>query len=810
MSDSGKQSPLGANAASALLLNTGLNINAVTSGYTGVSNDYTTYTPGTVITTTCLNKLTLAINAGYLAYLASTIDAATYNNLISIGAGTIPALGNSKSSKYTYTGAVNTGDPTSLAAQSASWLPYNNTNSVTQWGYIRLLALQAWNEFNYNGYPAGSVEYKDFCSSFSAGKSFIDSSNASINTISNSKTFLEGTYSNMDDLISADISGVSLATNVFGQDLIASGTVLDLTKLSSLGLPSVLLQTLSKYNAITQSLGLALVAAELMPNEISAILASTVTPTMLQEQKIYGAFLIIVGIDLRDILIPLNCKTMGLTSLADLLNPMKLFPNSYQSLTVPIYNATLVPTNSKTYYPIYSGSGINTTIASPSINAIVGSQIPSNSPLVTNASSEIIQALPTGFGSYLFGILPSDIATACGALNVSLRQIKNISSAPIEKFAQVVANTETTRGLDLIGGTSVPVDSTLIDQANAIVALGSGANGTYTISDLFGCMSGLPYDWKSIQSLILEIQTPTLVSIYDSLYTAVTTSAGIPVIQGYIDQANAEIANILLTRAASSKTLNTLYDITGTQLTIEQQARFAAFVPVPIPKDITLSQYPSTLFFFVDSITSYALDTIPHMTAQTIEAISDWTTVGGQSIVGLMRTARNKARLIAAGIVLDDTIPDTVNSEIQKKLLANGTVCGVNGVEINGNVFTLPSVVNVGGGSTPSGYYDPTSASYMLTSSTNSTTSLGDLANANNCTCDAILKTGPLVPVGPASILDKGQVDEPGSLAGSEYQNLIPPNLSLAFTSKVLTPSTYNVADAIVQVTTCNCDCWIP
>jgi hypothetical protein len=35
---------------------------------------------------------------------------------------------------------------------------------------------------------------------------------------------------------------------------------------------------------------------------------------------IYGAFLIITGIDLDEILISLNCKTIGLETLADLLN----------------------------------------------------------------------------------------------------------------------------------------------------------------------------------------------------------------------------------------------------------------------------------------------------------------------------------------------------------------------------------------------------------------------------------------------------------------------------------------------------------
>jgi hypothetical protein len=179
----------------------------------------------------------------------------------------------------------------------------------------------------------------------------------------------------MDDLITADVSGVTLATREFGQDLIASGKVIDLSKLAAFGLPSVLLKTIKKYNAITQSLSLALLASELTVSSLDKIFAGSI-PTKHQEQQIYSAFLLIVGSDLNDVLVPLNCKTRGLTSLADLLNPMKLFPNSYMSLTVPVYNTTSGPTNSKTYYPIYSDSGINASIESPAIADAVGSMWP--------------------------------------------------------------------------------------------------------------------------------------------------------------------------------------------------------------------------------------------------------------------------------------------------------------------------------------------------------------------------------------------------------------------------------------------------
>ena len=130
------------------------------------------------------------------------------------------------------------------------------------------------------------------------------------------------------------------------------------------------------------------------------------------------------------------------------------------------------------------------------------------------------QEIPTGFGSYLQGIIPSDVAVACGAFSVAVRQVKNVESIPIEKFAQVVANVETTKNLPLSAGTSVPSNVGLTNGGLTQTALGSGPNGSWVMSDFLGCMSGLPYAWGDIQSSILALQTIKLTNIYQELYLA--------------------------------------------------------------------------------------------------------------------------------------------------------------------------------------------------------------------------------------------------------------------------------------------------
>jgi hypothetical protein len=340
MSNTGKQNPLGVNVMAGLLQGKGFWINQPSAGYMGASTSISNYTYGSIVSNTALNNLTNAIRSGWVRYNAGDLSSTTYNNLVSIGSTLIPALGNSPPATYTYTG-------------SPSWAGAGYAGETASYGYVRLFAWQAYNEFNYNNTLALTGFYNDFVGSFMSTSTFVDYSNQSIMTMQNSLTFLDGTYSNMNDLITADITGVSLATTVFGQDLVNLGRAIDLSTLWTFGFPSHLLATIKKYNALTDSLTLALLASGLTNSEIEQVITDTGVTTV-QQQKIYAAFLIITGIDLESILVSLNCKTIGFDNLGDLLNVRKLFPNSYDTLTVPIYNAVRgLPTNSKTYYPIF-------------------------------------------------------------------------------------------------------------------------------------------------------------------------------------------------------------------------------------------------------------------------------------------------------------------------------------------------------------------------------------------------------------------------------------------------------------------------
>lgn len=315
-----------------------------------------------------------------------TVNNTVYTNMLQIGQSRIPALGNTKPPTYidndpsgVWLGQATSGyaipGPTGQG-QDAKWQTWNATAdnaSVTQWGFLRLLALQSWNEFNYNGLPeliksTITPQLKSYAQTFLGYNGFIGQSNQVIVAMRQSKQFAEGTFSNMNDMITADITGVSLSSQAFGQDLINLGRALNLARIENFGLPSTLLQAMQQNAAVSPSVSLALIGTGMTHDEINTILI-TGTATPEQEKKLYNAFTVVDGQDLQEVLQVLRVTTKGITTLADLLSVKKLFPISRSTLTVPIYNTSPGPTNSKTYYLLFVNDDMNPQLVAPAVQA---------------------------------------------------------------------------------------------------------------------------------------------------------------------------------------------------------------------------------------------------------------------------------------------------------------------------------------------------------------------------------------------------------------------------------------------------------
>jgi hypothetical protein len=109
-----------------------------------------------------------------------------------------------------------------------------------------------------------------------------------------------------------------------------------------------------------------------------------------------------------------------------------------------------------------------------------------------------------------------------------MQQVRNIDKVPATDFAKVVYSMENASvGLPQINGSvvdnfQIPTNKPLADNGTRKEALGAGPQGTYTMSNFFGAMSGLPYPWVRMTQLIKDTETFKLRNTYQEMFLAVT------------------------------------------------------------------------------------------------------------------------------------------------------------------------------------------------------------------------------------------------------------------------------------------------
>jgi hypothetical protein len=159
----------------------------------------------------------------------------------------------------------------------------------------------------------------------------------------------------MDSMITGSVSSVNLATTAFGQDLTNLGQLIDTGNLNNLGSPLALVQQIYRVVGAIPALSIAFVLAGISQDVVVNLSDPTVSVVDSDQKLMYTAMTQITGDTLAQILTVLNVKTVGIATMSDLLNPVKLFPNSFQSLTVPLGPDT---------YPIYvdAKGAVNTSL----------------------------------------------------------------------------------------------------------------------------------------------------------------------------------------------------------------------------------------------------------------------------------------------------------------------------------------------------------------------------------------------------------------------------------------------------------------
>jgi hypothetical protein len=216
-------------------------------------------------------------------------------------------------------------------------------------------------------YDAGSGDISKFIQALDASQAYGATTNQFINSAVNSQTYLADTFTSTNDAITADITEINLVTGAFATDLANLGQLINLRELENLGSPLALIQQIYSVTGAIPSVSVVFVAAGIPTETVLNFTNPQASVTDSVQRLMYVAMTQITGAGLQQILQVLGVKTTGIVTMADLLNPVRIFPNSFQTMTVPtaeglraIYvdSSGSVNTTLKTQLPAYVMSSL--------------------------------------------------------------------------------------------------------------------------------------------------------------------------------------------------------------------------------------------------------------------------------------------------------------------------------------------------------------------------------------------------------------------------------------------------------------------
>jgi hypothetical protein len=270
-----------------------------------------------VLTSTLGSFNALPITSQFSSVVTSAtgvLGGGTLDSLRTLGAGTFPALTNSIPGGFVSslapiaTGGVFNGGFTGLISQTASGIM--GSGDLTRFGQI-----------------------------FNSAQGFTGQANQFINSSLNlggiSTTFGPVT-GGMDNLITGGFSQVSEAFGALGGDLGNLGNLINMNNLPNLGSPSALVGQLASVGGLVPGVETALRQAGVDTASITN-LASGGLPNISDSanRALYQGMTQITGAELAQVKSVLGVRTAGIDTMADLLNPVKILPNSFSTLTMP-------------------------------------------------------------------------------------------------------------------------------------------------------------------------------------------------------------------------------------------------------------------------------------------------------------------------------------------------------------------------------------------------------------------------------------------------------------------------------------------
>lgn len=497
--------------------------------------------------------------------------------------------------------------------------------------------------------------------------------NTQINSAVNSE-IVAATFTGMEDLSTSGVSQVSTTPGSFGADLVNLGDLINLKNLDYLGYPSSVFKQMLSAGGLLPGVYDALLLAGLTQPEIFLLSQNKVVIESNIELKLYQSLMMIQNENLEQVLelLEIDATDMALTTAADLLDPKKILPNTYQTLIVqkPAGNGQVENFN------VYLDGTINSSIA----DLFVADEFYIN----------------------LRKIIPDDQALANSALIRSLKQVKNIINIDFRSFAAFSAALESVTDLSSVNDLSAPVPATIQTIVQDSLATGTGENNSLTLYDLIGTAAGWVHteSFDSAANILGTVDTQNLVTLYktttDTLaglytnpievdpgpppvimyqtvvpgsgtYLASTANASISLAVsdntsiGLVPQMVVEVNDIVAGFPQQVEQLNQLWSNMAEQINREAKNRYMAELIFQFGPD----EYPdlkpnsrSSALAMISSLHSFGTETSPNGTADFFNAVAQ-NTLGGQSVIASLREGRNINAMIDAGVGVDTQLPAT-------------------------------------------------------------------------------------------------------------------------------------------------------
>jgi hypothetical protein len=529
---------------------------------------------------------------------------------------------------------------------------------------------------------------------FSAAQSYASTANRFVNAGENGSNYLDRTFTNLDNTITAGVDGVSSWFDGLGSDISEWGNTVSWDNLANLGSPGQLLANMElsgtlgplydKLSDITvdektaQELGFNIAttgyrnisgAQDSITLRDLGIDLNTLArqgadlPPGIQKQ-IYEKLGELDPTEVSQVKSILGNRTNTVTNGQDLLDPKKLLSRSYTTVTTPVRTASV------------------------GFRAIYENESGSVNPQLDN------------LGGNLKGIIPDDIAVANAALGRSLAQIKGIQTTSSPRLSTAISGLETLKDLPLLQNQTTYLDPAVAEWWRNFfgqdfgIQLGTGNLDTVILSDVIGYIAGYNSSQPLGENAVLLAQLEA-----EGVFNEFTRAGGIyEVIQEFSNGLYGPVNTapepdppaFFITIPATYFEAGT-YGPYSTALAAYEDVWINTLVPAIVLENVAIVQNSAkakatydnditwqeqigrehlnraridldvvavqssviTAINFAESLPEIGKDTSFGGPAMWMERVVDINSLGGQATIAAMREGRNLERIADAGIQQD-------------------------------------------------------------------------------------------------------------------------------------------------------------